>query len=164
MKKMFFIAFFAICGLGTANAQDGGNQTSKGNWVIEANTGAATTGNTMFSLASSNGTTTWSLGFDGGYFISDNFAIKGGLGYADLGLLDGLNYKIGAEYYLNGTFPVSVDFTGSSMTEMNWLGLQAGYAWFLSDHVSVKPALRYNLGLDDQDGLFQAVIGFALYF
>lgn len=163
MKKTLLL--FALVAISfTTYSQENSGQTTKGKWVIEANTGAATTGNTMFSLASSDGNTAWSLGLDGGYFFMDDLAVKVGLGYFDSGSADGLNYKIGAEYYFNGNIPVSVDFTGDTGTELNWLGIQAGYAWFVTDHISVKPAVRYNVGLDDQDGVFQGLVGFALFF
>ena len=166
MKK--FLLTIAMVAFGfAANAQDDSGQTSKGKFVIEANTGSQTTGNTSFSFASTDGVTSFSLGLDGGYFFMDDLAVKVGLGYFDINDVSAFNYKIGAEYYIDGQFPVGVDFTGSSFDggSANWVGLQAGYAYFLSENVSVKPAVRYNIGLDDgQEGLFQGLIGFALYF
>ena len=166
MKK--FLLTIAMVAFGfAANAQDESGQTAKGKFVIEANTGSATTGNTSFSFSSSDGQSSFSLGLDGGYFVADNFAVKGGLGYADINDASLFVYKVGAEYYLDGQFPVGIDFTGTSFDggSSNWVGLQAGYAYFLGENVSVKPALRYNIGLDEgQEGLFQGLIGFALYF
>ncbi|NVJ88649.1 MAG: hypothetical protein HWD82_04335 [Flavobacteriaceae bacterium] len=162
IKNVIFILLLSFSTI--TLAQDNSDALSKGSWVIEANTGAATTGNTSFSLSSSNGNTNWSIGFDGGYFVMDNLAVKAGLGYLDLGGADAFSYKFGAEYFLGGQFPVSVDFTGSTGNDLNWLGLQAGYAWFVADNISIKPAFRYNIGLDDQDGLFQGLIGFSLFF
>ncbi|REH48834.1 hypothetical protein C7448_105114 [Tenacibaculum gallaicum] len=163
MKKLLVVIAMVAVGF-TANAQEANGQTAKGKWVIEANTGSATTGNTSFSLATSNGNTQWSLGLDGGYFVADDLAVKAGLGYQDNGFGDAFVYKIGAEYYIDSQFPVSVDFTGDTNSDLRWLGLQAGYAWFLGENVSLKPAVRYNVGLDNQDGVFQGLIGFALYF
>lgn len=159
MKKLLLIAMMAV-GL-TVTAQEG--QTSKGKFVIEANTGSATTGNTSFSLASSNGTTNWSIGLDGGYFVMDDLAIKAGLGYLEVNGSDAFNYKIGAEYFILSKIPVSVDFTGSTGNDLKWLGLQAGYALFLADNIALKPAVRYNVGLDNQDGVFQGLVGFSLF-
>ena len=165
MKKLLVVAMMAF-GL-AVNAQESNGQTSKGKFVIEANTGSASTGNTSFSLASSDGNTAWAVGLDGGYFVMDNLAVKAGLGYADSGVSDVFTYKVGAEYYIMGNIPVGVDFTGSSFSggSTNWIGLQGGYALFLGEHVSVKPAVRYNIGLEDgQNGVFQGLVGFALYF
>lgn len=164
MKKILLTIAIAVLGF-TANAQESDGQTEKGKFVIEANTGSAATGNTSFSFASSNGNSRFKIGLDGGYFFMDDLAVKAGLGYDDSN--EAFTYKIGAEYYIGGQFPVSVDFTGSSFNggSANWLGLQAGYAYFLGENVSVKPAVRYNVGLEDgQQGVFQGLIGFALYF
>lgn len=172
MKK--FLLFITLCLL-TLNvtAQDSsendGNALKKGSWVIEANTGSWATGNTAFSLISIDGSTLWSIGFEGGYFIMDDFAIKAGLGYTDADLGDGVfTYKIGGKYYVAGQFPLGVDFTGTSVDgeSASWVGLQGGYAWFVADNISIEPTLRYNLTLDDMkaESAFQGLIGFAFHF
>ena len=164
MKKLLLVIAIVAAGF-TANAQESNGQTAKGKWVIEANTGAASTGSTAFSFSSQDGDSNFAIGLDGGYFIMDDLAIKGGLGYNDGN--EAFTYKVGAEYYIAGQFPVGIDFTGTSYDAYseNWLGLQAGYAYFLGENVAVKPALRYNIGLEDgQKGKFQGLIGFALYF
>ncbi|TCP25768.1 hypothetical protein EV195_103128 [Tenacibaculum skagerrakense] len=166
MKK--FLLTIAMVAFGfAANAQDDSGQTSKGKFVIEANTGSLSTGSTAFSFSSTDGVTSFSLGLDGGYFFMDDLAVKAGLGYVDLNGTSLFNYKIGAEYYIDGQFPVGVDFTGSSSdgASVNWIGLQAGYAYFLAENVSVKPTVRYNVAIEDGvPGTFQGLIGFALYF
>ena len=68
-------------------------------------------------------------------------------------------------------FPVQVDYSGATMKDEpedpSYLGLQAGYAWFLGSNVSIEPGIRYNLSLNnnysDQD-TFQVNVGFALHF
>lgn len=172
MKKIILmtVAFLGFC---FANAQDkkvDSGQTSEGKWLIEANTGSWTTGNTSFSLLSVNGgDTAWSAGFEGGYFVIKDLALKVGLGYSDDGAgYTPFNYKVGVKYYIASQFPVGIDFTGTSSDgdTANWVGLQAGYAWFVSDTVSIEPALRYNVTLDENkaDNAFQGLIGFALHF
>ena len=172
MKKLFFLAAFAVFGLSTMNAQDsdnGSSALSEGSWLIEVNTGSWATGSTAFSLTSIDGNTAWSAGAEAGYFVIDNLAIKAGLGYADDGFNDGIfAYKVGAKYYVDGEFPLGVDFTGISQDgeSANWVGLQGGYAWFVAPNVSIEPTLRYNLTLDDQkaESAFQGLIGFAFHF
>ena len=172
MKKIILMTV-AFLGFGFANAQDkkesdNGGQTSKGKWLIEANTGSWATGNTSFSLLSVDGNTAWSIGLEGGYFIMDDLALKVGLGYSDDSVDNAFNYKLGAKFYIASQFPVGIDFTGTSSDgyDASWVGLQAGYAWFVSDTVSIEPALRYNVTLDENkaDSAFQALIGFALHF
>ncbi len=169
MKKLLLSAL-AIVSFTVASAQDGnGGQTAKGKWLIEANTGSIATGNTSFSLASVDGNTAWSIGAEAGHFVADDLAIKAGIGYNDNGVTDGtFVYKIGAKYYVASQFPVGLDFTGASVdgNNANWVGIQGGYAWFLGDNVSLEPALRYNVTLDENkaESAFQALIGFALHF
>ena len=170
MKKFFAIAAMAVLGLTGVNAQDDASTAlSKGSFVVEVNTGSWTTGNTAFSLTSIDGETAWSAGAEAGYFVSDNLAIKAGLGYADAESIDGtFVYKVGAKYYVGGEFPVGLDFTGVSVdgNNANWVGVQGGYAWFVADNVSIEPTLRYNVTLDENkaDSAFQGLIGFAFHF
>lgn len=175
MKKLLLIiAVVFFCFNVTAQDTDENNSSalSEGSWVIEANTGSWTTGSTAFSLASEDGSTMWSVGAELGYFVMDDLAIKAGLGYADFGDSDftAFSYKIGAKYYIGGQFPVGADFTGSSYKDADenpsYIGIQAGYAWFVANNVSIEPTLRYNLSMnsDFYDDAFQALIGFAFHF
>lgn len=176
MKKFLFMLVATIGFTFTSNAQDG-TQTNQGSWLIEANTGFGGDGltghsaNTGFSLVSSDGSTIWGIGAEGGYFIADDLAIKGGLGYSDYDGLNIFSYKLGAKYYVISTIPFQLDITGASIQDAPesplWLGLQGGYAIFLSNHISVEPGLRYNMSLNEDftdEGIFEFRIGFALHF
>lgn len=181
MKKIILTAA-AVFAFSFANAQDkkevsSGGQTSKGKWLIEANTGNAMIGSTSFSFASSDGESTYNLGLDGGYFIMDDLALKAGLGYGgdSFSSTSSFSYRIGAKYYAISKIPVTLDLTGASGDAVEnfagetpmWLGIGAGYAIFLGNNVSIEPGLRYNLSLNqdysDKD-VFQLNIGFALHF
>lgn len=182
MKKII-LSIAAVFAFGVANAQDAdtnGGQTAKGKWLIEANTGfgAIEGANTSFGYSSQGDLKRMSLGAEGGYFVMDDLAIKVGLGYnsSDDGFTDGSGfaYKIGAKYYVKSMIPVQVDYTGASgdLYEAgdetpSYIGIQAGYAWFLGQNVSIEPGLRYNASMNDkytEDGQFQFNIGFALHF
>lgn len=181
MKKLLLFTVIAVFTF-TANAQDedsNTSQTSKGKWLIEANTGNAMLGTTGFYLASSDGNTSYNFGLDGGYFIMDNLAIKAGIGFGGISPDEGdsassFSYRIGAKYYVIGMIPVTVDLTGASGDAVEigdetpmWLGLGAGYAWFIGKNVSIEPGLRYNVTLNEDysdKGVFQLNIGFALHF
>jgi hypothetical protein len=183
MKKII-LTVAAVFVLSFANAQDkkdsDGGQTSKGKWLIEANTGNAMLGNTGFYFASSDGNSQYNLGLDGGYFIMDDLALKAGLGFGGVsadggGSASAFSYRLGAKYYVKSMIPVTVDLTGASGDAVEnaagetpmWLGLGAGYAWFVSDNISIEPGLRYNLSLNDKytdKGILQFNIGFALHF
>uniref|UniRef100_UPI004048D7EF hypothetical protein n=1 Tax=Mariniflexile sp. TaxID=1979402 RepID=UPI004048D7EF len=172
MKKLLLVSFFGILACMSLNAQDDHvdhGAIEQGQWIIEINTGSWTTGNTAFSLTAIDGNTAWSAGAEVGYFIKENLAIKAGLGYSDSELSDGsFAYKIGAKYYIDSRFPIGVDYTGVSSdgNDASWVGVQGGYAWFVSQNVSIEPTLRYNITLDDMkaDSAFQALIGFAFHF
>ncbi|EMQ93936.1 hypothetical protein D778_01346 [Xanthomarina gelatinilytica] len=180
MKKILLIAAVAVFGLSKVNAQESGSnggQTDKGSILVEANTGfgGAHSSNTGFALTSIDGDTGWNVGVEGGYFIIDNLAIKAGLGYGDYSSEDNIDgmfsYKIGAKYYIIGMIPVQVDLNGASGNSFSpmYVGGQAGYAWFLNEHVSVEPGLRYDFGMNEDagDGDFNPLsvrIGFALHF
>lgn len=174
MKKLLLCAAVAVFAFASVNAQDDSSgATSEGSILIEANTGNAMLGSTSFLFASSDGSSAYNLGLDGGYFIMDDLAIKAGLGYGggsdDVSSV--FSYRLGAKYYATGVIPITVDLTGASIEDADenpmWLGLGAGYAWFIADNVSIEPGLRYNLSLNEDftdEGVFQFNIGFALYF
>ncbi len=179
MKKII-LSLATIFAFGIASAQDKkestGGQTSKGKWLIEANTGfgASHSSDTSMRLTSVDGNTAWNIGAEGGYFVMDDLAIKAGLGYGDSGVSgsDGVfSYKIGAKYYINSMIPVQADFNGASANGVSpmFLGLQGGYAIFLGSNVSIEPGLRYDFGMNQDAGdgdfnPFSVRIGFALHF
>ena len=173
MKKLF-IAAIAVLSFGLANAQDGGSQTSKGKFLIEANTGNAMLGTTGIYFASSDGESSYNIGLDGGYFVMDNLALKVGLGYGgDSSEFSSslFSYRLGGKYYVMSKIPFTLDLTGASIEDANenpmWLGLGAGYAFFLGENVSIEPGLRYNHSLNENftdKGIFQVNVGFAIHF
>ena len=178
MRKII-LSILAVAAFGTANAQDGNPSSalSEGSWLVEGNTafGAAHASSTAFSLWSQDGYSSWSLGGEVGYFVMENLAIKAGLGYGSSkydgsSAISSFSYKIGAKYYIISQIPVQVDFSGASIKDRDenpsYLGLQAGYAWFVAPNVSIEPGLRYNVSLnsDFYEDVLQFNIGFALHF
>lgn len=174
MKKLMLLAAVAVFGLSSVNAQDdNGTALSEGSIVIEANTGSWTTGSTAISFSSVDGNSQYSIGAEGGYFIKENLAIKVGLGYsgsdADGPGTSSFNYKVGAKYYINGQFPICLDYTGTSFNDIDenpsYVGLEGGYAWFVADNVSIEPKARYNVSMNDDfyESGFQFLIGFAIH-
>lgn len=178
MKKLLLSVAIAMTALVGVNAQDG--QTAKGKWLIEANTGNAVLGSTAIAFSSSDGTSSYNVGLDGGYFIADDLALKAGLGFGGISPDEGdgvssFSYRLGAKYYVISKIPVTVDLTGSSGDAVEnflgetplWLGIGGGYAWFIGSNVSIEPGLRYNVSLNEDftdEGIFQFNVGFALHF
>lgn len=177
MKKLILLAAFAVLGMSHSSySQEGeevGGQTDKGSWLIEANTGfgEASGGSTGFHLTNIDGETFWNIGLDFGYFVMDDLAIKVGLGYGDNSVSDGrFGWKFGGKYYIIGFIPVGLDLNGSAGDNYSpmFLGLQGGYAWFITDSVSVEPGLRYGFGMNEDAGdgdfnPFSFNIGFAIH-
>ncbi len=179
MKKVLFTTL-ALLAIGFVNAQEkdsNGAQTSEGKWLIEANTnfGAAHGANTSFQYASSDGSSFYNLGLEGGYFVMDNLALKAGLGFGGFKPDGGessstFSYKLGAKYYIINMIPVQIDYSGSSTKDFDenpsYLGFQAGYAVFLGQNVSIEPGIRFNKSLNEDfyNDAFQLNIGFALHF
>ncbi|MBO0342453.1 MAG: hypothetical protein VX798_06105 [Bacteroidota bacterium] len=169
MKKILF-ALFIFAGITTyAQSDSNSNPLKKGSWIIEANTGSWSTGSTAFSLTSADGYTIYSVGTEGGYFVADNLAIKVGLGYSGGDIVGTFSYKAGLKYYVIDKIPLGLDYTGISSDgygTSSWLGIQAGYALFVANNVSIEPTLRYNATFDknQSDSAFQALIGFVFHF
>ncbi|HPF10106.1 MAG TPA: hypothetical protein PKW08_11625 [Flavobacteriaceae bacterium] len=178
MKKLLLFLAISVMMATTSFAQDenSGSATSQGAWVVEINTGFGESSGsyTGFSLYSRDGNTSWGVGGEAGYFILDDLALKAGLGYGDPGIdgVDGtFNWKFGAKYYVAGQFPIAADVNGSSGNSYSpmWVGVQAAYAWFIANNVSLEPGLRYGFGMNDDAGsgdfnIFSAFIGFNVYF
>lgn len=177
MKKII-LSLAAVFAFGFANAQDeNSGQTAKGKWLIEANTnfGAAHGANTSFQFSSADGSTAYNLGLEGGYFIMDDLAVKAGFGFGGFKPDGGestttVSYKIGAKYYILKMIPVQLDYSGASIKDVDenpsYFGMQAGYAIFLGQNISIEPGVRFNKSLNDDfyDDVFQVNIGFALHF
>jgi hypothetical protein len=182
MKK--FILFIAIALLSFNSYGQDGPSLSKGSWLLEANTGfgggnagVAHSAQTGIGFLSADGTSFFSVGGEAGVFISDNLALKIGLGingskFDDEDAVTAFTYKLGAKYYAGGQFPLQIDITGASSEDVYgeenplWLGLQGGYAIFLSDSVSIEPGLRYNISLNEDFsdvGVFELRVGFVVH-
>ena len=87
----------------------------------------------------------------------DDLAVKVGLGYGDNGNDGVFSYKVGGKYYIMGNIPVGLDLNGASVDGFSpmYLGVQAGYAVFLGEHVSIEPGLRYDYGFNDDAGKYK---------
>lgn len=163
------------------NVQD---QLSKGTLTMDFNTGlfgfgegglSYMQGSTAVYLTSIDDFTFYNVGFDAGYFVAEGVALKLGLGYGGIKESDGdgyssFSYRLGLKYYITNIIPLQVDLTGAQIEESDenpmWLGLQAGYAFFVGSNVSIEPSLRYSLSLNEDftdDNIFQFNIGLTLF-
>lgn len=181
MKKIILtlttIVTSVFCNAQDSKTMSDGSQTAEGKWLIEANTnfGTPVGSNTNFSYATENGNSIYNIGAEAGYFVIDDLAVKLGLGYGgmknDLVDTNVFSYKIGVKYYIASQFPVQLDYSGASIKDASenpsYFGIQAGYAWFLGENVSIEPGIRYNVSLNQNyasSDTFQLNLGFALHF
>jgi hypothetical protein len=153
-------------------------QISEGSWVLETNTtfnaiggatGVAGVG-TGFNLVTSDGTTLVAVGGEAGYFIKEDLALKFGLGYADFDGSGFFSFRFGGKYYLQSKIPLQADLTGQGGDDIFggenplFLGLQGGYAFFVTENISIEPTLRYAISLNSvYDGVLQLQVGFAWF-
>jgi hypothetical protein len=180
MKKIILVLMVMSISFYAASQDEqvaNGGHTDKGKFVIDANTTLGSIGGiiggsgTSFLLSSVDGTTIWNIGAEVGYFVIDDLAIKVGFGYGDLDGSSIVSYKFGAKYYAIGSIPIQIDFSGQGGEDIfgtetpSYLGLQAGYAIFIGDMISIEPALRYNLSLnsDFYENIFQIQMGFSIF-
>lgn len=151
MKKLLLAGAFAV--FGWANAQ-----TQQGNWMV---------GGQVANMQFTNGVNI-NLTPQVGYFVKDNWAVGGQVGlniYSPQGSGAGTqtNWTLGAftRYYLganegntllkNGKFfgEGSIGFGGSnssvgSSTNGIDLGIGAGYAYFITNNVSLDALLKFD--------------------
>lgn len=176
MKKLVLAGAVALFGMMSAQTQN--PALVKGKWLVEANTnfGVLSPSNTSIGFYTNDGNSLFKIGGEAGYFVANNLALKVGLGVTSITTKDffgdketatAFNYKIGAKYYIASMFPVQVDFNGISSEgeNINAVGFQGGYAWFVSPNISIEPGIRYDLGTaEGSTGIFSGNVGFALHF
>lgn len=119
-------------------------------------------GSTGFYLTSNEGQTITSLGLDGGYFISQNLAIKARLGLLTTG--ESLtSFSIGAKYYIAGTIPIDIGVGGFSFigeTVFQGVGT-VGYGIRLAPNINLEPKLGVQF-ISESTG-FTAGVGFSMF-
>lgn len=151
-------------------------QTEQGNIRVGA------TSNLSFTSTSyEEGDNDNEFGLEGsvGYFVIDNLAVGLNLGFTSTsGSFESSSFVAGpaARYYFQGVFAgagilfgkQTIDFgdpIGKVDANGNFIALEAGYAAFITDNVSIEPSLGYTIAGGDFDGnTFGLNIGFGIYF
>ena len=163
--KMRKLALLVCLLVATVTAQA---QFEKGKWIVNPSI-------TGLELSHDTGTDKTSFGFEahGGAFLLDNVAllIHAGANWNQGGSdLDLYSLGVGGRYYISS---VGV-YLGANVNVDRWdwgkdhddtkfsLGLEAGYAFFLSKTVTLEPAVYWNIN-DDRSRLGLKV-GFGFYF
>ena len=169
MKKLFL--FLSLMLMTSVSAQ-----TEKGKLMLEtsviANNMLPNTG--LGYTSEKDGAKVFNLGINGGYFVQDNLAVKLGVGYGNTRyngntVSEVFSYRAGLEYHIAGYFPVEIAWTGADVSYLDenpsYLSTQLGYNWFFTDHVGIKPLIRYDMSLiDNYKDLMSVGVGFNYYF
>ncbi len=155
------------------SAQDSSSQPvdRTGKWIIEVGNGILTNiggSPTGASVIFADGGTISNVAFNGGRFVSDNFAYKLNLGLfsfsSGFGGNSVINVMAGGKYYFGGIAPLDITagvITGSGDTAFSGKAT-IGYAIALADNINLEPAAGVLFADDAGNGLFQ--VSFALFF
>lgn len=162
MKKLFLVASLGLMSLMTAQTQ---TSLTKGGFSLGVNSTGLN-----FSTAVDSGVKRTNVGIEGGYFVADKVQAVAGAGYTNTSLkgsgtiTDTFTYTVGAKYYLENTIPLQVDLNGDDNNN-EYVGFQAGYAFFPSANFSIEPRARYDVALDSYNrDVFSLGLGFNYFF
>ena len=138
-------------------------QTETGNMIVGA---TSNLGYTSTTPDGGDAISAMHLGGTFGYFVIDNLAVMGGLGYTKTGDADATtSFGVGARYYMNGMFGgVMYNIPGEKLSE---IAIGVGYVHMLTDNISLEPALEYSMLSSDGNAMsstFGLNVGFGLYF
>lgn len=137
-----------------------GSPTAKGTWLLGGNA----------SFESTDGSSTWELSPDLGYFIKDNLAIGGRAAIGDAGFGTYYAFTAFIKPYFGqsdmGKFFIepNVGFAGAdgADTELTYGG-RAGYALFLNRSIALELGVGYQK-TGDFPSIFGALVGFQIHF
>ena len=115
------------------------------------------------------------LGAGAGYFILDNWMLFGQIGWDHQDGANGFNLGVGGRYYLkdNGLFFGTglryglYSIGGDAPVSHNaYLPLEAGYCFYLNDHVSIEPVAFVDMCLNHFKDFtkFGLKVNFGYYF
>lgn len=165
MKKMLLSLALMLTGSLCANAQ-----FEQGKKYIGASLSNV---NLNYSKAKD---TNFGVNLNGGYFLDNEFLIKGEVGYNYEGKTNALNVAAGARYYFlrNGIF---VGAAGELQWRDNYgpqnhgkalisTPVELGYAFFINRHVTVEPSVYYKVCYNEFKDFSEVgfKIGFGVYF
>jgi len=163
MKKIIFTLLFAVISLGTFA------QFEKRTMYVNASL-------TGFGLSySKQPGFCMNIEAAGGYFFADNWAVKGLIGWDHVDAANTFDMGAGVRYYLhnNGLFfgtgiKYGLTSAGGDTDVLHnvFLPLEAGYCFFLNDHVSLEPSFFVDMCFNHfkESTKFGLKLSFGYYF
>ena len=166
MKKSLFSLVLFTLFLSTSQAQDDSGFIRKGRILIETGYSfsfAGIGGNTGLTFASSDGSDIITIGFDGGYFLSEDFALKLKIDRIDIEGTGNTGIGIGGKYYAGGIVPIDVNLTRFSTQGESFLiiGATGGYAIPLAPNINLEPLA--GIAINEGETAFQFALKFAMF-
>jgi hypothetical protein len=105
-----------------------------------------------------------------GYFFADALMATASVGYDHTHISDDFTASLGGRYYIvqNGLYlGLGVKYSHTDKSNNNlYITPQVGYAFFLNRHLTIEPAVYYDMSLNDySDGSKVGLkVGFGYYF
>ncbi len=148
MKKVI-LTFVVLCAAIFANAQ-----TEKGKWVLGAEVPfGVSVGAPSAGIEFGDGYTQYAISLKAGTFIADDLLVHASLGFQgykpkDVDATTAFNFGLGAKYYIMSKIPVGISYELSKVKDVDLahgMNLNAGYAFFIKECVSIEPGVYYTL-------------------
>jgi hypothetical protein len=162
MKKLLLVAVVSLCALVSANAQ-----INQGAVLVG---GSSNLGFTNVSPDVGDSYSKFQLQGKVGYFFIDNLTGGVKLDYQKVDEASSLGLGIFGRYYLNNviilgaTLGTSKRDSGVADASSTWLGLEGGYAAFITDAIAIEPTLNIDIFSGDFDETnFGLNVGISLY-
>lgn len=142
MKKIIFSMLFALVTLGASAQFEKGTQYS----------GLSMDG---FGIGYGGEAKGFFIGLSGnyGYFVADQWMLKGGLGFSHDKTMDAVSFNVGTRYYIkkNGLFAglaAQFEHAGTGLNYFQFVP-EFGYCFYLNHYISIEPAVFANLCCND---------------
>lgn len=162
------ILFIGVMFSGLTAAQD---NYFRGRTATEAKSYSIGLNSSNLSFSNKDKVSYINADLNAGYFIWDQVQAKAGVSF-DLTIRPeetsaDVNYSAGVKYYAGNVFPLYVGWYGANGYDLkairHYLELRAGYAYFISDSMSIEPSVGY-LYSDRQANVFKFNFGINLFF
>ncbi len=120
-------------------------------------------GGSGLSILFDDGNSLTSIGFDGGYFVSEDFAIKAKFAILDGGFSSLKNIGLGFKHYLFGNAPIEIGASRlSGYGDAQYMGnISIGGSFRLAENINLEPTI--GLVLQDDDSYMRFAFNFAMF-
>lgn len=171
MKKSIILSLFLFSTISLFSQRETYTEdlfTRKGRVLVETGynlIGGIGAGGTGFTSYSQNDETITSIGAEGGYFITEDLALKIAISAITANDNTLSSTAIGLKYYIIGKIPVDLTYGRlSNGDDSAGLGnFSVGYAVGLADNITLEPSIGLLFG--DEDGIGEDPVGkFSLKF